>query len=266
METDDSCQQARRDADERKGMGRGLAAILPESGRRRAGLREIPVELIQPNPGSRASASTRLDRGAGASLADAGIVQPLIVRPLADGRYELIAGERRWRAARQRGDRDGPRARSATTTSPQRLQTALIENVAREDLNPVERGARLRRAGRGARPHQGGARPRASGAAGSRSPTSSACSTCPTRRSRCSRRASSARATAARSCRLGAEAARKRAGAGRSRQRLVGARDRAPRRGRAPRRARERSRIPTRPRRCVRPRSSSSRPSAPASG
>src|SRR5207248_11759617 len=72
-----------------------------------------------------------------ASIADAGIVQPLIVRPLADGRYELVAGERRWRAARE--------ARLATVPAivrgsdeAERLQTALIENVVREDLNPVD--------------------------------------------------------------------------------------------------------------------------------
>ena len=65
------------------------------------------------------------------------MIQPLIVRPLADGRYELIAGERRWRAAREAGLELVP-ALIRDEDEPQRMQTALIENVAREDLNPVD--------------------------------------------------------------------------------------------------------------------------------
>src|SRR5436189_3766460 len=122
-----------------RGMGRGLAAILPGSGEApEPELRHIPVALVRPNP---AQPRTRFDEDAIAALADsiatAGVLQPLIVRPLRDGRYELIAGERRWRAARSAGletvpalVRDGDEAR--------RLETALIENVAREDLNPVD--------------------------------------------------------------------------------------------------------------------------------
>ena len=65
------------------------------------------------------------------------MLQPLIVRPLADGRYELIAGERRWRAAREAGLDTVP-AVVRDEDEAQRLQTALIENMAREDLNPVD--------------------------------------------------------------------------------------------------------------------------------
>ena len=65
------------------------------------------------------------------------MIQPLIVRPLADGRYELIAGERRWRAAREAG-LDSVPAMVRDEDSARRMQTALIENVAREDLNPVD--------------------------------------------------------------------------------------------------------------------------------
>ena len=87
-----------------RGMGRGLAAILPESGIGEPHFRDVPVELIRPNPDQ---PRTRFDpdsiETSRASIADAGVVQPLIVRPLADGRYELIAGERRWRAAQQAG-------------------------------------------------------------------------------------------------------------------------------------------------------------------
>jgi ParB family chromosome partitioning protein len=123
----------------RRGMGRGLAAILPEE-RLEAGaeLRELPVELVRPNP---RQPRKRFDPGSISALAEsitaAGVVQPLIVRPLADGRFELIAGERRWRAAREAGLELVP-ALVREADEPQRLQTALIENVAREDLNPIE--------------------------------------------------------------------------------------------------------------------------------
>src|SRR5919201_2307602 len=88
----------------RRGIGRGLAAIIPETTVEGPELRDLPLDLIRPNP---AQPRTRFDPASisslAASIADAGIVQPLIVRPLADGRYELIAGERRWRAAREAG-------------------------------------------------------------------------------------------------------------------------------------------------------------------
>ena len=120
------------------GMGRGLAAILPESPEHHQGLREIPVGLISPNPAQpRKSFEPEALARLASSVAEAGIVQPLVVRPLADGRYELIAGERRWRAAQQAGLETVP-AVLRTEDEAKRLQTALIENMAREDLNPVE--------------------------------------------------------------------------------------------------------------------------------
>jgi ParB family chromosome partitioning protein len=119
-------------------MGRGLAAILPESEVDRRELREIPLAMIRPNPSQPRkrfdpASITALAR----SIADAGLVQPLIVRPLPDGRYELIAGERRLRAAREAGLEAVPTL-IRDEDKPGRLQTALIENVVREDLNPVE--------------------------------------------------------------------------------------------------------------------------------
>ena len=122
----------------KRGMGRGLAAILPESGIGEPCFRECPVELIRPNPDQ---PRTEFDQAAidslSASIADAGLVQPLIVRPLSDGRYELIAGERRWRAAREAGLETVP-ALIRNQDEGERLQTALIENMARENLNPVD--------------------------------------------------------------------------------------------------------------------------------
>jgi len=124
----------------KRGMGRGLAAILPESvaGEDVGELRELPVDLIKANP---KQPRTRFDpealSGLTASIEASGVVQPLLVRPLADGSYELIAGERRWRAAREAGLEKVP----AIVRDPEhaeRLQVALIENMVREDLNPVE--------------------------------------------------------------------------------------------------------------------------------
>ncbi len=123
----------------RRGLGSGLAAILPETVVEEAGeLHELPIELIKPNPNQ---PRTRIEpeslAGLTSSIEANGVVQPLLVRPLADGSYELIAGERRWRAAQAAGlakvptvVRDQERA--------ERLQVALIENMVREDLNPVD--------------------------------------------------------------------------------------------------------------------------------
>jgi len=122
----------------KRGMGRGLAAILPESGIGEPQFRHVPLELIRPSPDQ---PRTEFDEGSietlAASIADAGVVQPVIVRPLPDGRYELIAGERRWRAARRAKLETIP-ALIRNQDNAERLQTALIENMAREDLNPVE--------------------------------------------------------------------------------------------------------------------------------
>src|SRR5215218_9871441 len=122
----------------RTGMGRGLAAILPEPVANRDTLRELPVELIVPSANQpRSEFDPASIASLAASIADAGVVQPLIVRLLADGRYELIAGERRWRAARQAGLETVP-AIVRDEAEAERLQTALIENMVREDLNPVD--------------------------------------------------------------------------------------------------------------------------------
>ena len=126
-------------AAKRAGMGRGLAAILPEGDQSAAGeLRELPVGLVKPNP---KQPRTQFDQQALDALADSietsGVIQPLLVRPLHDGSYELVAGERRWRAAQQAGLDKVP-AVVRDSEQAERLQVALIENMVREDLNPVE--------------------------------------------------------------------------------------------------------------------------------
>jgi ParB family chromosome partitioning protein len=123
----------------RRGIGRGLAAILPETAPSGAGeLLELPVELIKPNP---EQPRTRFDpeslAGLAASIEASGVVQPLLVRPLPGGSFELVAGERRWRAARQAGLERVP-AIVRDSEQAERLQVALIENMVRENLNPVE--------------------------------------------------------------------------------------------------------------------------------
>jgi ParB family chromosome partitioning protein len=123
----------------KRGIGRGLSAIIPETAVADAGeLLELPVDLIKPNP---EQPRTKFDPEALAGLASSieasGIVQPLLVRPLADGSYELVAGERRWRAAQQAGLEKVP-AVVRDQAEAERLQAALIENMVREDLNPIE--------------------------------------------------------------------------------------------------------------------------------
>lgn len=123
------------------GMGRGLGAILAVSapdGADRDDLRELAVELIGPNAGQ---PRKRFDPEALQALADSiretGLLQPVLVRPVAGGTYELVAGERRWRAARIAGLATIP-ALVRERDDAQTLEVALIENMAREDLNPVE--------------------------------------------------------------------------------------------------------------------------------
>jgi ParB family chromosome partitioning protein len=126
-------------AERARGMGRGLSAILSAAPRDEAQeLRTVPIELIAPNPQQPRS---HFDEQALVSLADSlkarGVLQPVLVRPVAGGSYELIAGERRWRAAGIAGLTEIPaiiRQHDDATT----LELAVIENMAREDLSPVE--------------------------------------------------------------------------------------------------------------------------------
>jgi ParB family transcriptional regulator, chromosome partitioning protein len=126
-------------AEPARGMGRGLAAILSTAqSDADVELRELPVELIAPNPRQprRGFDDDSLVALAG-SLQDRGVLQPVLVRPVPGGTYELIAGERRWRAAQLAGLETVP-AMVRPRDDAESLEIALIENMAREDLNPLE--------------------------------------------------------------------------------------------------------------------------------
>ena len=128
-------------AEPSRGMGRGLAALLTPSASGGPGdpdLRQVPVGLIEPN---RRQPRRRFDEESllalAGSLGERGLLQPVLVRPSTGGTYELIAGERRWRAARLAGLDTIP-ALVRDHDDAESLELALIENMAREDLNPIE--------------------------------------------------------------------------------------------------------------------------------
>src|SRR5215470_19143582 len=134
-----SASQRRSFMAQRKALGRGLSALLgtpdletPET------LREIDIDRILPNSHQ---PRKNFDENALIELADSirehGVVQPVVVRPLEDGFFQLIAGERRWRACQRIGLTRVPAVvRQAAENAA--LELALIENLQREDLNPIE--------------------------------------------------------------------------------------------------------------------------------
>ncbi len=121
---------------ERRGLGRGLEVLIGGAGT--SDLAQVPVELIHPNP---RQPRKRFDHEATAGLAESirmqGIIQPVVLRLRPAGGYELIAGERRWRAAREAGVALLP-ALVRDADDRDSLLLGLIENVAREELSPVE--------------------------------------------------------------------------------------------------------------------------------
>lgn len=131
-----------------RGLGRGLDALLnsgAEAPASAAGPQELPLADLAPG---RYQPRMRMDEAALAELADSiraqGVLQPVVVRPIAGGRYEILAGERRWRAAGLAGLERVP---VVVRDVPDRaaLAMALIENIQREDLNPLEQARGLKR-------------------------------------------------------------------------------------------------------------------------
>jgi ParB family transcriptional regulator, chromosome partitioning protein len=127
----------------RSGLGKGLGALIPSevTGDRTASLQEIPIGDISPNTHQpRVAFDEETLSALSASIRELGVLQPVLVRPVADDRYELIAGERRWRAARRAGLQTIP-ALVRTVTDEASLEQALVENLHREDLNALEEAA-----------------------------------------------------------------------------------------------------------------------------
>ena len=127
----------------RRGLGRGLDALLP-SAVPTDGSRSLPVEELAPNPEQPRSQIAAQDlEGLAASIAARGVIEPIVVRAQA-GKFQIIAGERRWRAARMAGlERVPVVVREASDEDVGLL--ALVENLQREDLNPIEEALAFRR-------------------------------------------------------------------------------------------------------------------------
>jgi len=131
-----------------KGLGRGLDALLG-SGEDTSGggdtLTNLAIDVLQPG---RYQPRVRMDQESLAELAESiksqGVMQPILARPLGAGRYEIVAGERRWRAARMAGLTSVP-ALVREMPDRQALAIALIENIQREDLNPLEEATGVKR-------------------------------------------------------------------------------------------------------------------------
>ena len=130
----------------KRGLGRGLSALIPSTSQdsQASDVTELPIDLISPNP---YQPRTDIDEENVAELADSigkvGLLQPIVVRPMGEG-YQIIAGERRWRASRAAGLERVP-VRLLVASEAESLEIALIENLQREDLNPIEEASGYRR-------------------------------------------------------------------------------------------------------------------------
>lgn len=128
----------------RRGLGKGLEALIPVAEEPKGGVNQVPISTISPNP---MQPRTALDPEAledlAASIREHGVIQPLIVTQRGPEQYQLIAGERRWQAARMAGLATVP-VIVKEATPQQFLELALVENIQRADLNPLEEAAAFR--------------------------------------------------------------------------------------------------------------------------
>ena len=128
-------------ADKRRALGRGLSALIPDFPSpppSPAGPLEVDLDLIEPNPDQpRHDVDEARLEALAQSIRETGVLQPIVVRPREAGSYEIVAGERRWRAAQRAGLLKVPVV-VRDVPAHQRLALALIENIQRENLNPVE--------------------------------------------------------------------------------------------------------------------------------
>ncbi|MBZ5492781.1 MAG: ParB/RepB/Spo0J family partition protein [Acidobacteriia bacterium] len=143
--------------DKRKALGRGLDSLLPSRptispiampAQAAASAQEIPIESIDPNP---YQTRRRINETALEELAESirvsGVVQPVVLRPAANGRFQLVAGERRWHASRRAGKTTIP-AVVRQISNEQAMEITIIENLQREDLNPMEQARAFERLSR----------------------------------------------------------------------------------------------------------------------
>ena len=129
---------------QKRRLGRGLAALIGDDTNEEAvvqdirSLRHVPIELLQANPHNPRKNFNEDELNAlAASLKERGLLQPLVVRPRAGGKFEIVAGERRWRASQKAGLHELP-VLIRELDDKETLEIALIENVQRADLNPLE--------------------------------------------------------------------------------------------------------------------------------
>jgi ParB/RepB/Spo0J family partition protein len=132
-------QAARRLSEERTELSPAIISLLgPDSSRGPTGVRNVPVDRIEPNPDQpRLTFDEEGLQELAASITEHGVLQPILVRPLGEHRYQLIAGERRWRAARIAGRHELP-AMIEEIDDETALEIAIIENLQREDLSPLD--------------------------------------------------------------------------------------------------------------------------------
>lgn len=125
-------------ASKKGGLGKGLSAIFLENDNESSGSTVLPISEIEPN---RSQPRRDFDEGSLRELADSiaahGVLQPLLVRPMPEGGYQLVAGERRWRASRMAGLFEVP-VIIKEMSDLEMMQISMIENLQRENLNPVE--------------------------------------------------------------------------------------------------------------------------------
>ncbi len=129
---------------QKRRLGRGLAALIGDDTSEEAvvqdarSLRHVPIELLHPNPNNPRKHFAEEDlESLAKSLKDKGLLQPLVVRPRADGSFEIVAGERRWRASQRAGIHELP-VLIRELDDRETLEIALIENIQRSDLNALE--------------------------------------------------------------------------------------------------------------------------------
>src|SRR6185437_1303818 len=144
--------------DKRKGLGRGLDSLLPgrpspapiamPAPQPSTGTQEVSVDLIDPNP---YQTRRQINEASLAELAESirvsGVVQPVVLRPAANGRFQLVAGERRWLASKRAGKQTVP-AVVRQISNEQAMEITIIENLQREDLNAMEQARAFERLGR----------------------------------------------------------------------------------------------------------------------